>query len=271
MPRNLKKQHGIFLCLAIAVGILGCQTPNTGEIDGDPGTSPGTKKTPKPAGTGIEETLEPGATPTPTPGPTKNPLGIGRVYISSVPLNSAEMDGQTFSDPLVLANCLYIQPEEYQNWPEALTYTKVSDGQMLRILRPDALKKAYLAKVEMDNNDDPGATLMDLVLSGRRVPLAVPTVLTLDDAMTQGCPALKSTTITTEIATEAVNDKTRNNGIRFVINSSGARAPITLSVFEQMRFDANSERAIKAGAEDVSTASVVVTVTNEGNMPIEIQ
>ncbi|HEY9765786.1 MAG TPA: hypothetical protein V6C82_05450, partial [Chroococcales cyanobacterium] len=164
-----------------------------------------------------------------------------------------------------------VQPPEYQNWPEALTYTKVEQASIVRKLRSDALKKAYVAKVEMDNNDDPGATLLDLVLSGQRVPLAVPTVLTLDDAMTQRCPALKSTTITTGIATEVVNEKTRNNGIRFVISTSGARAPITLSVFEQMRFDANSERAIKAGAADVSTASVVVTVTNEGNMPIEIQ
>lgn len=277
MPKRIHPPRGLFLCLALAVGILGCQPTNQIDpSDVDPSSSTGIKRTPKPSAsvtTSPDATLAPGETPTPSPTPTPNPLGIVRVAVTIDTLTSAEggnIPGPTYN------YCLLIKPPDSKDWQPEWTYPVTQNGNIVQQLYPSLVKQAYLAKVEMNNSELPGDTELTLTLpNGKSSILAAGQTYTLGSAPFDdltNCTSLAGVTVTTTAATEDLGmGQTRTNGIRFLVNSSGASAAVGTDVFETLRFRAVSVKARDNGATDIQPQQFDVYVTNTGDLPIVVE
>ncbi|MGE5707277.1 MAG: hypothetical protein ACM3YO_03010 [Bacteroidota bacterium] len=277
MAKSIHPPRGLFLCLALAVGILGCQPTNQIDPSGvDPSSSTGIKRTPRPSAsvtTTPEATLAPGETPTPSPTPTPNPLGIVRVAVSIDTLTSAEggnIPGPTYNYSLL------IKPPDSKDWDMGWTYPVTQNGNIVRLLYPSLVKQAYLAKVEMSNSEAPGDTELTLTLpNGKSSILSAGQTYTLGSAPFDdltNCTALSGVTITTTAATEDLGlGQTRPNGIRVLVNSSGASANVGTDIFEALHFRAVSVKARDNGATDILPQTFDVYVTNTGELPIVVE
>lgn len=260
----LRPRHGM-LSLALGIGILGCQTNLLAPTD----TTPSANATVKPKGT---------PTPTPNPGstdsggditgtPTPTPFnGAGVIDIYQLP---TEGGPSPFS--AVTANyCLYMPAATDSDWPDSFTYEYSSGSIRVRALRPELIQKSFLAEVSMNTNSAPPPVALTVGLADTvfaPVPLTIPalnaspsTYVWSGNFLTQW-PELAGLTITTETAAEETSDGVRANGVRVKVSMGTASS--SAAVFRQLVFTATGE--------NLATASMRLTVSNEGYLPIIIE
>lgn len=265
----LRPRHGM-LILALGIGILGCQpnvlAPDTTDPSTTTSTKPKATATPTPAPGSTDSSGDP-VTGTPTPTPFN---GAGVIDFYQLP---TEGGPSPFS--AVIANyCLYMPAATDSDWPDSFTYSYAATSSngtiMVRALRPELIQKGFEAGVSMNTGNAPPPVALTMSMADPAVaPIALtipaldatPSTYVWSGEFLAKCPELAGVTITTQTASEETSDGVRANGIRVLVKMNTASS--SAEVFRQLVFTATGD--------NLATASMRLTISNEGYLPIIIQ